>query len=547
MAEIPYDYDTKRQREGQSHTRSPLFDGVDYGYWKNRMETYLIGIDLCLWEIVEDGYTPVVTTPTDVALIKENRRLRVLDAKARNILYCGLTATEYNKVSACKTAKSVWDRLEVNYEGTTEVKEARINLLEQRHHNFKMIPCESIDSMFSRFAAIANPLKSLGAEIPVKGQVSKILLAIKGTIWAPKRAAIQESAGFSTMTFEGLMGKLKAYEEQEKQLCEGDVPIAITPPEIVKHEKGKSLAFKANKVEQKEEDSSSESEDESDDEIVMLARKFTKFLKFNKRKTGTAYGNKKYYKEKKDGTVPRCFRCDSKKHLKADCPIYKSEMGKMKEVAKEAHYATWGESDAEMLSSEEEDSGFKNGVCFTAGKDKVNSPNVLSDSDNDSDGSLHDAENAYNGLLLQLKMKTKAFTKLRKDWVNTEETIGGLEHELKEMTIKFMEMKDVANKTDTSYMNLVRENNDALVLISKLETKISNLEGILDIANKTAKPVFDTSMLEKKMLELDEANIRVSTLELKIYNLVDSLKEKDSTLLNYNIDLKMCRETVSIF
>ena len=31
-----------------------------------------------------------------------------------------------------------------------------------------MIPGESIDSMFSRFADIANPLKSLGAEIPVK-------------------------------------------------------------------------------------------------------------------------------------------------------------------------------------------------------------------------------------------------------------------------------------------------------------------------------------------------------------------------------------------
>ena len=38
------------------------------------------------------------------------------------------------------------------------------------------------------------------------------------------------------------------------------------------------------------------------------------------------------------------------------------------------------------------------------------------------------------------------------------------------MTIKFNEMKDVANKTDTSYMNLISENNDALVLISELET-----------------------------------------------------------------------------
>ena len=49
-------------------------------------------------------------------------------------------------------------------------------------------------------------------------------------------------------------------------------------------------------------------------------------------------------------------------------------------------------------------------------------------------------------------------------------------------------MKDVANKTDTSYMNLVSENNDALVLISELETKISNLEILLKKSNDVEKP-----------------------------------------------------------
>ena len=64
MAKVPYDYDTKRQWEGQSHSRSPLFDGIDYNYWKNRMSTHLMGIDMGLWEIVEDGFTIVTTMPT---------------------------------------------------------------------------------------------------------------------------------------------------------------------------------------------------------------------------------------------------------------------------------------------------------------------------------------------------------------------------------------------------------------------------------------------------------------------------------------------------
>ena len=61
-------------------------------------------------------------------------------------------------------------------------RKSRIRLLEQKHHNFKMIPGESMNSLFSRFADIANPLKSLGAEIPVKSQISKLLFSLKGKL-----------------------------------------------------------------------------------------------------------------------------------------------------------------------------------------------------------------------------------------------------------------------------------------------------------------------------------------------------------------------------
>ena len=49
------------------------------------------------------------------------------------------------------------------------------------------------------------------------------------------------------------------------------------------------------------------------------------------------------------------------------------------------------------------------------------------------------------------------------------------------------------------------------------------------------------------MLELDEANVRVSTLELKVSNLVDSLKEKDKLLCFSNTDLKLSCEKISIY
>ena len=44
------------------------------------------------------------------------------------------------------------------------------------------------------------------------------------------------------------------------------------------------------------------------------------------------------------------------------------------------------------------------------------------------------------------------------------------------------------------------------------------------------------------MLELDEANEKVSTLELKVSNLVDSFKIKTSFISFANMDIKLCKE-----
>ena len=67
MAMIPYVYGSDpKAKDGQSYTRSPLFDGTDYNYWKQRMSIHLKGIDIGLWKIVMNGFTlnePTGTVP----------------------------------------------------------------------------------------------------------------------------------------------------------------------------------------------------------------------------------------------------------------------------------------------------------------------------------------------------------------------------------------------------------------------------------------------------------------------------------------------------
>ena len=67
-------------------------------------------------------------TPDDLLALKKN-------AKAKNILVCGLGPDEYNRVSTCTTAKKIWDALVNAHEGTSQVRKYRIFLflLSMRH------------------------------------------------------------------------------------------------------------------------------------------------------------------------------------------------------------------------------------------------------------------------------------------------------------------------------------------------------------------------------------------------------------------------------
>ena len=111
-----------------------------------------------------------MTTTPKPKEVKENRRLKSLDAKARSILYCGMTATEYNRISSYNTAKEICERLEVTYEGTSEVKDTRIRLLEQRHHNFKMIHGESMNSLFHVLQILQTSLNRLELRFQIKAK-----------------------------------------------------------------------------------------------------------------------------------------------------------------------------------------------------------------------------------------------------------------------------------------------------------------------------------------------------------------------------------------
>ncbi|XP_068651558.1 uncharacterized protein [Aristolochia californica] len=203
--------------EGQSANRPPLFNGVNYRYWKVRMKFFLKSMDWDIWHGTKND--PFEAQKDFIELTRDDMEPLKTNSKDINLLLYALGPNMFNRVSTRKIAKEIWDKLEVTHDGTTRVKDSRIALLIAQCNEFKMKLSEAIAEMNSRFTHIINELNILGDEISLYRQNDKLLLALPKS-WDMRKTAIHENDNFRTLSSEELLGILLTYEMKPQEVDE---------------------------------------------------------------------------------------------------------------------------------------------------------------------------------------------------------------------------------------------------------------------------------------------------------------------------------------
>lgn len=96
--------------EGNIPNGIPPFDGSNFEYWKNRMETYLKALGADVWISVASGYNASKKPKT--AAQKEAKRNNKL---AIDTILDGLIDSVKYKVGSCASSKDLWDKLQDLY------------------------------------------------------------------------------------------------------------------------------------------------------------------------------------------------------------------------------------------------------------------------------------------------------------------------------------------------------------------------------------------------------------------------------------------------
>ena len=91
---------------GQSLIIPPLFDGINYAYWKVRMRAFLQSLDEKVWQVVEIGWTK----PKEMLADWDEAKIKAanFNSRALNALFSVVTNEDFKKICSNETAKEAW-------------------------------------------------------------------------------------------------------------------------------------------------------------------------------------------------------------------------------------------------------------------------------------------------------------------------------------------------------------------------------------------------------------------------------------------------------
>ncbi|XP_060183255.1 uncharacterized protein LOC132613235 [Lycium barbarum] len=287
--------------------------------------------DYQAWVVIKKGPKPIPNSEAkndkekldeiSFDMTKGQQEVITTNARAIALLYCAVSGEEYSKISNCETAKEMWDKLEVTYEGTSTVRENKIDALHHEYENFMMKEDENIESMFSRFSKIICELKSLGVVYSNSQQVRKLVRSLPKS-WETK-AIVLEDVKLDKMTYDELRENLMTFEKNH----------------INRHQKEEKKVVE------------SDDDDFKEEEVALISRPIAEAMRRSRNNrrisSNSLKGKSSTDQQKNDG---KCYECEKYGHIASECS--KSRRKPSRNYKKQRAFNSWSE---DKISENEDD------------------------------------------------------------------------------------------------------------------------------------------------------------------------------------------------
>lgn len=165
-----------------------LFDGTNHSYWKERMEYHLEYLPTEIWEIIKTRYTASTNGSQTLNEIKAHEN----NVKARVAIISFLSDSIFAKVMGLKSAKQIWEKLSIMYEGDLKMKQAKLTNINHKFENLRMSNDENIERYLPQVNEILSAIRGIGGTLEESEFVRKVLLTLP-KCYKAKKYTIEES------------------------------------------------------------------------------------------------------------------------------------------------------------------------------------------------------------------------------------------------------------------------------------------------------------------------------------------------------------------
>ncbi|KAK2442880.1 putative mitochondrial protein [Trifolium repens] len=446
------------EKEGGYMNRPPLLTGsANYDSWKSKMMAFLRSIDSKVWKVVLTGWeqpTYASKEGTSTGIVKpevewttEEEAVANQNHKAIYALFNGVDTSVFKLIKNCVSAKEAWEVLQKCYEGTTKVKQSKIQHLTSKFEALRMKDDENIQDFHLSLLDIGNSFEALGEKMSDEKLSRKLLRSL------PKRfdmkvTAIEEAHDISTMKMDELVGSLQTIESVLDE--RGD-------------KKNKSIAFVSNTEEEDDQIEDGE-EDSIADAIAMLGRQFNKVLKrvdrrnrqngqgirFDINKQQNILKKSKPDEKNNQGKGVQCHECEGYGHIRSECGTYQKRQKKGLTVS-------WSDEDTDEEGESARHVTALTGTCVDV-EDW--------DSDEDEDVSYEELASTYKDLLTRYEEMCRILEKQKK-------TINKLQTEVNTQVLKAAQAEEKVIQVNVQMDDLKKR-------VSQLNSGADLLEEILE-------------------------------------------------------------------
>ncbi|XP_050908877.1 lisH domain-containing protein C1711.05-like [Lathyrus oleraceus] len=137
-----------------------VIDGEKFDYWKDKIESFFLGYDANLWDMVTNGYElPIFAIGIPIQRSRmgdDQKRDFKSHLKIRTILLNVISYNEYEKITNKETPKDIFDSLKMTYKGNNQVKETKSLALIQKNDCPKLKKDSSRKESFKKNSFKAN-------------------------------------------------------------------------------------------------------------------------------------------------------------------------------------------------------------------------------------------------------------------------------------------------------------------------------------------------------------------------------------------------------